>query len=64
MAVMANTLVTANGFLGVTGVATFLAIVARTPIEENKLVGRFRYDYMEYARITGRFLARIIRWRD
>ena len=64
MAVMANTLVTANGFLGVTGVTTFLAIVARTPIEENKLVGRFRYDYMEYARITGRFLPRIIRWRD
>ncbi len=61
MAVIANALVTANGFLAITGIAAFLAIVARTSIEESKLIDRFGRDYMEYMRRTGRFLPRIRR---
>ncbi len=61
MAVIANTLITANGFLAITGTTAFLAIVARTPIEERKLVDRFGNDYVDFMRRTGRFLPRIRR---
>ena len=61
LAVIANTLVTANGFLAVTGAAAYLAIVARTSIEERKLIERFGRDYVEYAERTGRLLPRICR---
>ncbi len=60
-AVIANTLVTANGFLAVTGTAAFLTIVARTSIEERKLINRFGTDYVEYMQSTGRFLPRMRR---
>ena len=60
-AVIGNTLITANGFLALTGTAAFLAIVARTSIEERKLVNRFGSDYVDYMRRTGRFLPRIRR---
>lgn len=59
MAVIANTLITANAYLAITGIAAFLVIVARTPIEENKLIDRFGSDYVDYMRRTGRFLPRI-----
>jgi protein-S-isoprenylcysteine O-methyltransferase Ste14 len=58
-AVIGTTLVTANGYLAVTGSAAFLAIVKRTSIEESKLVERFGDDYREYRRRTGQFLPRI-----
>jgi protein-S-isoprenylcysteine O-methyltransferase Ste14 len=61
MAMIANTLITANMFLGITGIAAFLAIVARTSIEESKLIDRFGDDYVSYMRCTGRFLPRIRR---
>ncbi len=61
MAVISNALVTANGFLAITGIAAFLAIVARTSIEERKLIDRFGREYVEYMRHTGRFLPRIRR---
>jgi len=62
MAVIANALlITANGFLTITGTAAFLAIVARTSIEERKLVDRFGSDYVDFMQRTGRFLPRI--WR-
>lgn len=61
MAMIANTLVTANGFLAITGAAAFLVIVARTSIEETKLIDRFGREYVEYMRRTGRFLPRIRR---
>ncbi len=61
MAMIANTLITANMFLGITGTAAFLAIVARTSIEESKLIDRFGDDYVSYMRCTGRFLPRIRR---
>lgn len=58
MAVIANSLVTANAFLAITGTAAFLVIVARTSIEERKLVERFDPDYRSYMQRTGRFLPR------
>jgi protein-S-isoprenylcysteine O-methyltransferase Ste14 len=61
MAVVANTLITANVYLAITGTAAFLAIVARTSIEESKLIDRFGQDYVDYMRQTGRFLPRIHR---
>jgi len=59
MAVIANSLVTANAFLAITGTAAFLVIVVRTSIEERKLVERFGPDYVDYMQRTGRFLPRI-----
>jgi protein-S-isoprenylcysteine O-methyltransferase Ste14 len=61
MAVVANTLITANVYLAITGTAAFLAIVARTSIEEIKLIDRFGHHYVDYMRRTGRFLPRIHR---
>lgn len=55
-----NALVTANAFIAVTGFAAFLVIVARTSIEERKLIERFGESYREFMRNTGRFLPR---WR-
>lgn len=57
--VIANTLITANIYLAITGTAAFLSIVARTSIEESKLIDRFGDDYVDYMRQTGRFLPRI-----
>jgi len=59
LAVIANTLITANAFLAIAGIAAFLMIVARTSIEEHKLIERFGDDYVSYMRRTGRFLPRI-----
>ena len=58
MAMIANSLVTANGFLAITGMTAFLAIVARTSIEERKLIDRFGNEYEQYMQRTGRFLPR------
>ncbi len=57
--VIANTLVTANAFLAITGTAALLVIISRTSIEERKLVERFGPSYVDYTRRTGRFLPRI-----
>ena len=62
-AVVANGLITANGYLAATGIAAFVVIVARTSIEEGKLIDRFDTEYEEYMRSTGRFLPRIHRGR-
>ena len=48
-------------YLAITGTAAFLAIVARTSIEESILIDRFGHDYVDYMRQTGRFLPRIHR---
>jgi protein-S-isoprenylcysteine O-methyltransferase Ste14 len=61
VAVVANTLITANVYLAITGTAAFLAIVARTSIEESKLIDRLGQDYVDYMRQTGRFLPLIHR---
>jgi protein-S-isoprenylcysteine O-methyltransferase Ste14 len=57
--VLANTLLTANWFIFVTGCLALALIVARTRIEEENLVRRFGDAYASYMRRTGRFLPRI-----
>ena len=64
MAIIANSLVTANGYLAATGLAAFVAIVVRTSIEERNLIARFGRSYEEYMRTTGRFLPRVGRRLD
>jgi protein-S-isoprenylcysteine O-methyltransferase Ste14 len=61
LAIIANTLITANAFLAIVGIATFFVMVRRTSIEEQKLIERFDQDYLDYMRQTGRFLPRIRR---
>jgi protein-S-isoprenylcysteine O-methyltransferase Ste14 len=61
LAVIANSLVTANAYLALTGTAAFLVIVVRTTIEERKLIERFGPSYLHYMQRTGRFVPRI--WR-
>jgi protein-S-isoprenylcysteine O-methyltransferase Ste14 len=61
LAVIGNTLLTANWFLGLTSSAAFASIVRRTRIEERNLIARFGSDYQEYMRRTGRFLPRVFR---
>ncbi|HKB37833.1 MAG TPA: isoprenylcysteine carboxylmethyltransferase family protein [Gemmataceae bacterium] len=58
LAVLANSLVTANWFLFVTGSVVFVLLVVRTRKEEDKLIERFGDDYREYMRRTGRFFPR------
>ena len=59
LAVVANSLVTANWFLALTGGISFGLLVLRTRIEEEKLIERFGEDYKEYMKRTGRFLPRL-----
>lgn len=56
--ILANALTAANWFLLVTGGIAFLLLVARTRIEEQKLVERFGDAYRDYMRRTGRFFPR------
>ena len=58
-AVVANSLVTANWFLALTGGIVFGLMVLRTRIEEEKLIERFGEEYKEYMKRTGRFLPRL-----
>jgi protein-S-isoprenylcysteine O-methyltransferase Ste14 len=58
LAVLANTLVADSWYLALTGGAVFLAMYARTRIEERNLVARFGREYEEYMNRTGRFLPR------
>ena len=58
LAVLANSLVTANWFLFVTGSVVFVLLVVRTRKEEDRLIERFGDDYREYMKRTGRFFPR------
>ncbi len=58
-AFVANSLVTANWFLALTGAIVFGLMVLRTSIEEEKLIERFGEEYKEYMKRTGRFLPRL-----
>jgi protein-S-isoprenylcysteine O-methyltransferase Ste14 len=55
---LGGSLVTANWFILLAGVIPFSFLVARTRIEEQKLVDRFGAEYQEYMRRVGRFVPR------
>ncbi len=61
LAVVANSTVTANWFLGLTGAVSIALLVIRTKTEEAKLVERFGDEYRSYIERTGRFLPRLTR---
>ncbi len=51
--------VSTNWFIGLTGIAGFvLAIVVRTPKEEQMMIERFGDEYIAYMNRTGRYLPR------
>lgn len=56
LAVAANSMVSANWFLALTGGLTVALLVVRTRTEEEKLIQRFGDRYREYMQCTGRFL--------
>jgi protein-S-isoprenylcysteine O-methyltransferase Ste14 len=58
LAFTADTLVTANAFLGGTGALLLILLVMRTRTEEANLIERFGDGYRDYMRRTGRFLPR------
>ncbi len=59
LAVTADSIVTANWFLALTGFVTVALIVIRTNTEEQKLVERFGVEYGSYMERTGRFIPRL-----
>ena len=56
VAIMGGSLVAANWALLLAGLVPFGFLVARTRIEEEKLIERFGDEYREYMASTGRFL--------
>ncbi|MCH7995215.1 MAG: isoprenylcysteine carboxylmethyltransferase family protein [Planctomycetes bacterium] len=58
LAMTADSLVTANWFLALTGALTFGLMVIRTGTEEQKLIQRFGDAYRDYMARTGRFIPR------
>ncbi|MHC5109012.1 MAG: isoprenylcysteine carboxylmethyltransferase family protein [Planctomycetota bacterium] len=56
LAVVGNSLVTANWFLALTALLPFVLVMIRTSTEEAKLIERFGDDYRAYMVRTGRFL--------
>ena len=58
LAIIANTLATANWFIGVMGAVVTTLLVIRTTREEEHLVRRFGEEYLRYTKETGRFVPR------
>ena len=58
-AIIADSLVTANWFLALTGTVVFTLLVIRTRREEENLVKRFGDDYRRYMDSTSRFFPRL-----
>lgn len=61
IAVVGGSMVAANWFLLLGGLLPFAFLVARTRIEEEKLIERFGDDYRAYMARTGRFIPRFRR---
>jgi len=59
LAILANSLVTANWFILAAGSAALLLLVLRTRKEEEKLIERFGDEYRRYMESTGRFWPRM-----
>ena len=55
---LGGSLVAANWFILLAGIIPFAFLVARTNIEEQKLVARFGMEYQDYMRRVGRFVPR------
>jgi len=62
--VIAGVLLTDSWFLALAGAGAFIAIYARTRIEESYLVARFGEEYERYMSRTGRFVPYLGRLRD
>jgi protein-S-isoprenylcysteine O-methyltransferase Ste14 len=58
IAVIGGSIVTANWYLFLSSLLPFVFLVARTRIEEEKLVERFGDEYRQYMAKTGRFWPR------
>ncbi|MCZ6759530.1 MAG: isoprenylcysteine carboxylmethyltransferase family protein [Gemmatimonadetes bacterium] len=54
-------LLSANWFIGLTVIVGLSILVARTSIEERKLIEEFGDEYREYMKRTGRFFPRLMR---
>lgn len=61
LAMLANSLVTANWYVFAAGAVVFLLLVIRTSKEEEKLIERFGDEYRKYMATTGRFWPRLLR---
>jgi protein-S-isoprenylcysteine O-methyltransferase Ste14 len=61
LAVVGGSVVAANWFLFLSGMVPLAFIVARTRIEEEKLIERFGDEYRNYMARTGRFFPRFDR---
>lgn len=59
IAVVANSLVTANWFIALFGILSWLLVAKRTRIEEARLIDRFGDPYRQYMKRTGRFFPRL-----
>ncbi len=60
LAMAANSLVTANWFLALTGAVGVALLAIRTRTEEQKLIERFGNEYRRYMERTGRFVPRAV----
>lgn len=58
LAIVANSLATANWFVFTTGCLAFTLLVIRCRTEEENLIARFGDEYRAYARRTGQFVPR------
>jgi protein-S-isoprenylcysteine O-methyltransferase Ste14 len=59
LALLASSLVAANGFLFITGCVPVLLLRFRTWKEEENLIARFGDEYRAYMQRTGRFVPRL-----
>jgi len=59
LALVGFALLSANWFIGLTGILALVVLAVRTPIEETKLIEEFGDEYRAYMRRTGRFLPRL-----
>jgi protein-S-isoprenylcysteine O-methyltransferase Ste14 len=55
------TLMTANGFVALTGAVVIALLVHRTGTEEAKLIERFGDEYRAYREQTGAYFPRLMR---